>query len=89
MLTPQNIEHWEVIATVDAESGRKISYAKPPVLFRHAGGFATAAAKVVWKPRSDVSIEAGGRNLGDKNYALSDGFPMPGRTWFTNATVTF
>jgi len=28
-------------------------------------------------------------NLGDKHYELADGYPMPGRTLFTNATFSF
>lgn len=82
-------EHWQVVATLDAESGRKVNYAGSPAFFRGVSGFATSGAKVVWKPRGDLTVEAGGRNLGDRNYELSDGFPMPGRTWFANAAVTF
>lgn len=82
-------EHWTVVATLDAESGRKVSYAGSPTLVRGVGGFVTTDAKLVWKPRGDLAFEAGGRNLGDRNYELSDGFPMPGRSWFTNVTFTF
>ncbi|WP_235605153.1 MULTISPECIES: TonB-dependent siderophore receptor [unclassified Rhodanobacter] len=82
-------EQWEIVATLDAESGRRVSYAGSSALYRGLSGFATTGAKVVWKPRRDLALEAGGRNLGDKNYELSDGFPMPGRTWFANAHYSF
>ncbi len=36
-----------------------------------------------------LSIEAGIRNINNKNYEYSDGYPMPGRTWFAGASYSF
>ena len=77
---------WEVQATADAESGRVVAYGNG---YRTLGSFATLGAKGVWTPRADISVELGVANLFDKNYELSDGYPMPGRTWFANAKYSF
>lgn len=37
----------------------------------------------------NFAVEAGVRNLFDKNVELSDGYPMEGRTFFTGVKVTF
>jgi iron complex outermembrane receptor protein len=36
-----------------------------------------------------VAVEGGASNILDANYALADGYPMPGRMWFANARYTF
>jgi iron complex outermembrane recepter protein len=36
-----------------------------------------------------LQIEAGVRNSFDKDYELSEGYPMPGRTYFSNLTYRF
>ena len=77
---------WEVQATADAESGRVVAYGSG---YRTLASFATLGAKGVWTPRADISVELGVANLFDKNYELSDGYPMPGRTWFANAKYSF
>lgn len=45
--------------------------------------------KVVARLPHDVTLEAGVRNVFDKNYAISEGYPEPGRSWFVNASVSF
>ncbi len=82
-------QQWEFIATVDAESGRHASFASGNVRSRELPGFATLGLKAVWKPGEQLAFDVGGRNLGDKWYELSDGFPMPGRSWFAHATYRF
>ena len=42
-----------------------------------------------WTPRSDVSLDVGVNNIGNRWYELADGLPMPGRTWFINGTYRF
>ena len=45
--------------------------------------------KAAWNIRDGLTFEAGINNIGNKNYELSDGYPMPGRTWFTNVRYAF
>lgn len=77
---------WELQGTVDAERGRVVSYGSD---YKRLGGFVLLGAKAIWKPRKDTSLELGVANLTDENYELADGYPMPGRTWFANASYTF
>ena len=52
-------------------------------------GYALANLKVVYKPAPSLAIEGGASNILDANYALADGYPMPGRMWFANARYDF
>ena len=77
---------WELQATIDSEDGRTVTYGNG---YTRLGGFALLGAKAVWKPRKDTVIELGAANLLDENYELSDGYPLPGRTWFATAKYAF
>jgi iron complex outermembrane receptor protein len=77
---------WEVQGTVDNENGRTVARGSG---YTDVGGFTLLGAKLVWKPVRDTAIEVGVANLLDQNYELSDGYPMPGRTWFANAKYSF
>lgn len=84
------LQHWAFQTSLDAEEGRQVSSGNATASgYRHVGSFATVNAKGVWKPRPDLTLEAGVNNLGDKHYELADGYPMPGRTLFTNTTFSF
>lgn len=39
--------------------------------------------------KSIIGVEAGVNNIFDKNYQVSDGYPMPGRNCFVSAIATF
>ncbi len=52
-------------------------------------GLTTLNLKTVYHPTKQASVELGGTNLTDKNYALSDGFPSSGRMVFANANYQF
>ncbi|MDD5058799.1 MAG: TonB-dependent receptor [Sideroxydans sp.] len=52
-------------------------------------GFTTLNLKAVYRITNTVSTEAGVNNLSDKNYALADGYPSAGRTYFANAMMKF
>lgn len=52
-------------------------------------GFTTLDLKAVFRPLQGLALEAGVANLSDKDYALADGFPAPGRTWFINTSYRF
>ena len=80
------IERVSLHASVLAETGRKSSYGNST---RTLGGYAVYNAKGVWRIREGLSWEAGVENIGNRHYELSDGYPMPGRTWFTNLRYVF
>ncbi len=52
-------------------------------------GFWTADAKIIVSLTKNLSIEAGAKNILDKNYQLSYGFPRAGRTLFGVARLSF
>ncbi len=47
------------------------------------GGFCTVDMKVIGKITKYFTLEAGARNLFDEDYQYTNGFPSPGRTFFT------
>ncbi|PWC32015.1 TonB-dependent receptor [Azospirillum sp. TSO22-1] len=53
------------------------------------GAYVQGNLTVNYKVTKNAELAAGVRNLFDQNYALVDGFPEPGRTFFLNARVTF
>lgn len=82
---------WALQATIEAEQGRIVPYAGPGNQngYLRLGGYATVGTKLTWSPLDSLDIEIGGRNLGDKWYELTEGYPMPGRTWFANLRYRF
>ena len=52
-------------------------------------GFTTLNLKAAFTPIEGTTLETGVSNLSDQDYALSDGFPSPGRMWFANANYQF
>lgn len=73
----------DVVAIAETNSGRWVSNTL------ELGGFTTVNLKAVYRPMPALSLEAGVANVGDRNYALSDGFPGAGRTWLANAQYKF
>lgn len=74
---------WAVVAQVEHDSAR---WASNTVRLQ---GFTTLNGKVIYQPTTAVDVELGVNNLTDKNYALADGFPSPGRNWFANLNYRF
>lgn len=56
---------------------------------RVASAFAVFNAKALFEITRGAIAEAGVSNLFDKNYALDEGFPEPGRTFFVNVRYSF
>lgn len=86
------IERLELQVNLDAEKGRTIGYRENkgmPDSYPTLSGFAVAGFKSTYTVQNGLSIEAGVRNINNKNYAYSDGYPMPGRTWFAGANYSF
>ena len=52
-------------------------------------GFTTLNLKAAFTPLEGTTLETGVSNLSDQDYALTDGFPSPGRMWFANASYQF
>lgn len=69
---------WSSTASVEAMSSR---YSSTDGVQR-ASGFAVANLKGGYRFAGGTRIEAGMRNLFDRRYAYTEGFPEPGRTWF-------
>jgi iron complex outermembrane receptor protein len=59
-----------------------------PVYYQ-TGGYVTAALRVDYDVTEFLTIGVGGRNLFDRNYTLTDGFPEPGRSFFASARAKF
>ncbi len=52
---------------------------------RVAAEYVVANVKLGYEPVRDLVLEVGIENVFDKNYAIDEGFPEPGRTWFGQA----
>lgn len=87
--TPTDV--WELRTTLEAEQGRMVSFVGPGNSsgYRKLGGFASVGVKALYKPTKSMTLDFGVSNLTDRNFELSDGMPMPGRSWFVNGTYRF
>lgn len=85
-------EQLELQANLNAETGRDVRYRNAkgsPDTYPTQPSFAVAGLKGAYSLQQDLTFELGVRNLTDKNYAYSEGYPMPGRTWFAGANYSF
>lgn len=73
----------EIVPLIESESAR---WASNTV---RVGAHTTLNLKAAYKPMKGLTLEAGVNNLTDQNYALADGFPNPGRMWFSNLNYQF
>ncbi|MEF3169411.1 MAG: TonB-dependent receptor [Deltaproteobacteria bacterium] len=53
---------------------------------RVAGAFTLVNTKIAYEIIKELNIEMGVNNVFDKNYALDEGYPEPGRNYFANLT---
>ncbi|MBU1054633.1 MAG: TonB-dependent receptor [Proteobacteria bacterium] len=53
------------------------------------GAFAITNFRTIYEIIKGIKIEAGVLNIFDRNYELSEGYPMPGRSYFANIRYTF
>lgn len=56
---------------------------------RVAAGFGIANAKLAWKVVHNVTAEFGVRNIFDRNYAYTEGYPEAGRNYYVNLNYAF
>jgi iron complex outermembrane receptor protein len=59
------------------------------VRYYKTGGYAVANLRVDYEVLKNVEIGVGARNLFDKYYLLTDGFPEPGRSFFASLRVRY
>ena len=52
-------------------------------------GYGIANLRARYKPRSDITVDFGVANIGDKWHQFDDGLPMPGRSWYVNLGYRF
>lgn len=79
---------WAVQATAEWEEGRIVAYGNTGT-YRTLDSYAVLGLKGIWRPAKAAEVEVGVSNLADVDYELSDGYPMPGRMWFANASYRF
>ena len=77
---------WELRATLEAETGRRVNLDSG---YRQLGGFGSAGLKAIYKPTKALALDFGVNNLGNKWYELADGHPVPGRFWYLNGSYRF
>lgn len=53
------------------------------------GEFTILGLKASWQPLAGLELETGLDNALDRHYALADGFPAAGRSWFARARYAF
>ncbi len=59
-----------------------------PVYYQ-TGGYLTAGLRVDYDVTEYLTIGVGGRNLFDRDYTLTDGFPEPGRSFFASVRAKY
>lgn len=56
---------------------------------RVADAYTLVNAKAIYDMAYGFSIEGGVNNIGDENYALDEGYPLAGRTFFVNVSYKY
>ncbi|MCB1675488.1 MAG: TonB-dependent receptor [Halioglobus sp.] len=79
----QPLEAVEVVIFAEHNSSRWASNTT------ELSGFTRLNLKVAYQAFERTTLELGVDNLTDRDYALTDGFPSPGRMWFANASYRF
>lgn len=80
----QILPTWHVLASVDAQDAIWDNNTSSRL-----GGYATESLMTGWQPTAHFSVDAGLTNALDRNYQLSYGFPIQGRSWFVNTRYRF
>jgi iron complex outermembrane receptor protein len=70
-------------------SSWRYSYSDGKGTNRKVGGFTVANLKLVVRLPHNIETSIGSENVFDKNYALQEGYPEAGRTWFANVRYNF
>lgn len=83
------VEGLSIIPQVNISSGFYWSTSSGDDPYRMAPGFTTVDLKAVYEINKNFSVEAGVKNLLDKEYAYSAYYPEPGRTFFMGVSASF
>jgi iron complex outermembrane receptor protein len=54
-----------------------------------ADSYTLVAAKAIYEMPKGFSVEGGVNNLTDENYALDEGYPLAGRSYFANLSYKY
>ncbi|WP_432786678.1 Colicin I receptor [Oligella sp. MSHR50489EDL] len=76
-------EKLQLMATLEAEKGRRQNNET------RVPGFGIVGVKASFEPLRNLNLDVGVKNLTNKNYYYREGFPMPGRTYYANASYRF
>lgn len=84
------LAQWEFNAEVETEKGRYVPVSGSGQLQTlKLPGYGIANLRARYKPRSDITVDFGVANIGDKWHQFDDGLPMPGRSWYVNLGYRF
>lgn len=84
-LTP--VKPLSIFASAEYNSAR--SYSPSANTYYKLKDFVTVNTKVGYEAMRGLTLEAGVNNILDRNYALADGYPEPGRSYFFQAKYQF
>jgi iron complex outermembrane receptor protein len=85
---------WEplknLILTPSVEmAGKRWTVAPDGKTYYRTGAYALANLTAEYKPSGTLSFSAGVKNMFDRAYTLTDGFPSPGRSFFVAMKATY
>lgn len=79
----------EIVPNVEFDSKRWLQNAFITTIYYRGGDFVLAGLKASYQVLDNLQIDAGIRNLFDANYEVEDGYHAAGRSFFTDARVSF
>lgn len=77
-----------LVPSVDLTGQRWLQNAVNATVYYRAGSFALLGVKAAYRASDGLSLEAGVRNLTDRNYVIEDGYNGPGRQYFAGLRAT-
>ncbi len=81
------VERLQLVAAWTVESERRVQNEAGTLL--EVSDYGVAEVKAGWRFSPHLAVEGGLSNAFDRNYALADGYPQPGRTAFVALRAAF